>query len=130
MNVGTDIALNDFDISLIYGDFAVVSGQDAFLQQIVHRLQIPKSSYFYDKEFGSRLYEFLHANVDGYVLIDYKMAIREALENDPVVKNDSVEVEVSFENGELKAKVRFETLDDTPYNLVVSAGKELKIWEE
>ncbi len=130
MNFGSDIALQGFDIALIYGDFALVKDRDCFLQQLIHHFNTPKGAYFYAPEWGSRLNEFLHASVDGHTMIDFEVAIREVLEAEPLIINDSIEIKVEHENETLKAKVFFETIEDTLYNLVITAGKELKIWEE
>ena len=130
MSFGTDIALQNFAVMLAYGDFELVKEEDCFLQQLRHVLETPKGAYFYDPEFGSRLYQFLHTNMDNYVLIDYEIAIREVLETQPLILQDSIEIKVSYENESLKASVYFETIDDSPYNLVIETGKEISIWEE
>ena len=130
MSFGTDIALQNFDIVLTYGDFELVKDENCFFQHLKHALEIPKGSYYYDPDFGSRIYQFLHANVDNYTLIDFEIAIREVLEIQPLILQDSIEIKVSYENESLKASVYFETIDDSPYNLVIETGKEISIWEE
>ncbi|MEM4711171.1 MAG: hypothetical protein QXL18_04440 [Candidatus Woesearchaeota archaeon] len=130
MNFGSDIKLDNWDLSITYGDFEIVRNKDCFLQQLIYHFNTPKGSYFYAPEWGSRLYQFLHANINGHTLIDYEISIKEVLEAEPLVINDSIEIKVEYENETLKAKVYFETVDDTQYNLIITAGKELKIWEE
>jgi len=130
VNFGTDIALQNFDIVLTYGDFELVKDENCFFQQLKHALETPKGAYFYDPDFGSRIYQFLHASMDNYTLIDFEIAIREVLETQPLILQDSIEIKVSYENESLKASVYFETIDDSPYNLVIETGKEISIWEE
>lgn len=127
MNSGTDIRLDNWDVALTpWGDLLTVSNEECFLQQLKHRLETPLGSYFYAPSFGSRLFEFIHAQATPETLLAYEIAIREALEMDPLIVNDSIEMSTFFDKDCLVAKLHFTTIHDSRYNLVVT-GKEISL---
>ncbi len=129
--LGTDIALNGTDLSLTYGDFALVSCKECVLQRIILLLYTEKGALFYDESFGSNLFYFVQDERNELILKNYKFEIEEILKKEPLVNNESIQVDVIYDKEEIRANVSFNILDyDTQYNLVITAGKEIKIWEE
>ncbi|NPV38292.1 MAG: hypothetical protein HPY78_03340 [Brevinematales bacterium] len=131
MNSGTDVRLDNWDVIIApWGDLLTVSGDECFLQGLKHRLETPLGSYFYAPSFGSRLWEFLHTPATPQTLLAYEIALRDALEMDPLIILDSLEIETSFEKDTLVARVKFSTVEDSLYNLVVKTGKEISLMED
>ncbi len=129
--LGSDILLKDGEIILNFGDFEIVKEQDNLVASVINRLQTPLGSVFFDEEYGSRIHEFIQVGINENLLINFETEIRDTIENEDRVDEDSIEVDVEYIDNVLQAKISFTPLEeDTLLNLVLTIDKEVHIWEE
>lgn len=130
MIYGTDIKIVDGELQINTEDFDLVSGVETGVQDVIQRLSTPKGSLFYAKEYGSRLHEFIQASKDNFTIKEFVVEIKTVLKEDPRVDNESITVTIGDATDGFYASVTFRFLDDdNSHNLVVSADKDLNIWE-
>ncbi|SFB88630.1 Protein of unknown function [Brevinema andersonii] len=127
----TDIALTtEGEISLEYDNIGLVSGTECILQDIKTRLMTDKRALFYDPSFGSGLLRYIHASADEGTLLELKAVIKEALEQEPRVKEGSVRVKTFLnKEGVLSASITLTLVDDNSLNLILSLDKEITLYE-
>lgn len=128
---GIDIALdNNGEIKLNNNDFALVSGINNILQSIRLRFITPRGSLFYDDNYGSELYKYIHCQNNYVIYKKIKKEIENTLKDEPLVDNESISIILNYNNKQgYIADIEFKLLNyDTKYNLVIQINKEIKIW--
>jgi len=131
MEYGTDLLLtkNSLDVRDVAatagGDLALVKGGDCVIQDIITRLECRLGTLFYDVDFGSKLYEFIHAPVTELLLKELETEVETRVELDPRVEYGTVKAEAATGAAPEEAVVRvsFELIgEDIERNLVVTVG--------
>lgn len=128
----TDIALDaEGEIILEYADVALVEGKDCLLQDIKTRLMTDIGALFYDTSFGSGILRYIRAPADELTMLELKAAVKDALETDPRIDNNSVAVKVSADKeGILTAAISFVIAESGgAVNLVLSLDGKITLYE-
>lgn len=85
-SLGTDFALGSRGLEVgTAGSLVTVSGFANLAAALLRRWNTPLGSHDLHPEYGSRLHEFLQADVDADALVAMAMAVEEAAELDPRV---------------------------------------------
>lgn len=132
VNLGTDIALDaEGEIVLEYADLALVKGRDCLLQDIKTRLMTDIGALFYDTAFGSGVLRYIQAPADELTLLELKAAVKDALETEPRIDNNSVAIKVSADKkGVLSAQISFMIAENSSaVNLVLSLDGKITLYE-
>lgn len=128
----TDIALDaEGEIVLEYADMTLVEGKDCLLQDIKTRLMTDIGALFYDTAFGSGVLRYIQAPADELTLLELKAAVKDALETEPRIDNNSVAVKVSADKeGILSAQISFMIAENGgAVNLVLSLDGKITLYE-
>lgn len=98
MNGYTDMKLND-DWQLTQatnGDAPLVSGLDAFLQDVRLEAITQEGELFYDNNYGWSLLDFLHGSDDEVTKLEIQERVKRKLANRDEIDVESIHVEVEF----------------------------------
>lgn len=127
----TDIALDtEGEIVLEYADMALIEGKDCLLQDMRTRLMTDIGALFYDTAFGSGVLRYIRAPADELTMLELKAAVKDALETEPRIDNNSVAVKVSADKeGILSAQISFMIAENGgAVNLVLSLDGKITLY--
>ena len=140
MEYGTDLLLtkNALEVrdlaATAGGDIALVTGGDCVVQDLITRLECRLGTLFYDVDFGSKLYEFLHVPVTKLLLKELETEVETRVELNPRVEYGTIKSAAVFGTTpeEAVVAVSFELIgEDSPRNLVVTiGGSTVKVEED
>lgn len=128
----TDIALDaEGEIVWEYADLALVEGKDCLLQDIKTRLMTDIGALFYDTAFGSGVLRYIQAPADELTLLELKAAVKDALETETRIDNNSIAVKVSADKkGVLTVLISFVIAENgNNVNLVLSLDGKITLYE-
>ena len=124
---GQDIALDDSGQARVAanGELLLTNGVDTGLQDIRRRLFTRLGSLFYDREFGSLLYDWILEDSTAGSRAAFESEVILRVEEDPRVETGSVRCTVTaWDARSITALVRWRFLEeDTPLNLVLQVNK-------
>lgn len=123
---GADIAYVNNELQLVTnGDVMLVHDEDTVIQDIFLRLSTPYGSLFYDKSFGSYLYQFIKEEDLQAVRFALCDEVARRIEDDPRVALGSAHAFIaSYTDSSLTLKLSFSLrTTDTYYNLILSLDK-------
>lgn len=114
-----------------YAGIALVEGTGCLLQDIKTRLMTDTGTLFYDPSFGSGVLRYIQAPGDELTLLELKAAVKDALETEPLIDNNSVAVNVSADKkGILSAQISFMIAEDgSSVNLALSLDGTINLYE-
>ena len=127
---GSDIALDEHNQAIVAanGELVLTESVDTGVQDIKLRLFTYLGSLFYDKRYGSRVFDFVYGDNTPENRAAFLAEVEMCVEADPRVVPHTVKASVlKWDERQLIASVRWNFIDvDQPYNLVMQANKETK----
>lgn len=124
LRYGTDVLALDDLSATAGGDAALVIGVDCLLQDLLHRWQTPRGSYEPHPEYGSDVFQWLHAAMDAHALLGIAVDLEEAAEEDPRVDEARVRAEL---DGDDQVRITAEITPigiENPLNLVLNLATD------
>lgn len=127
---GQDIALDDAGQARVAasGELILTEDVETGVQDIRLRLFTRQGSLFYDREFGSRIYDWILEESTAQTRAAFVCEVVRCIEGDPRVVIGSVSCSVAkWDERELYAVAAWRFVDvDHPLNLVLQANKAVK----
>lgn len=124
---GSDIALDAKSQAVVAanGELALTEGVDTGVQDIKLRLFTYLGTLFYDKSYGSRIFDYVYDENTEENRAAFLADVEMCVESDPRVAPYSVKASVvSWDEKQFSAAVRWNFIDvDQPRNLVMQANK-------
>lgn len=128
---GQDILLDEnMQASLAATGEAIVSdGIQTALQDIKLRLFTPLGSLFYDKEFGSRIIEFVKDENTMSNRLSLIAEIKSCINMEPRVAPGKIQCKIaSWDYAGVVCEASFELIDEThPFNLIIEINSDMEI---
>ncbi len=119
--MAVDLKWDDDLITDQNGDVLLVSGRNAFIQRKKIWFETVKGSLFYDKMFGSRLYQFIQIERTDLNELALKQVLLNELVSDPEIIPETIHIEiVSWQKKELKVMATFNCEDTRPIRLDIN----------
>ena len=127
---GSDIALDESNQAIVAANGELVLTIDVAtgVQDIKLRLFTYFGTLFYDKSYGSRVFDFVYGENTAENRAAFLAEVERCVEADPRVVPYSVKASIlKWNESQLIASVRWTFIDaDQPNNLVLQASKEIK----
>lgn len=124
---GSDIALGESNQAIVAanGELALTQGVDTGVQDIKLRLFTYFGTLFYDKDYGSRIFDYVYGENTEENRAAFLADVEMCVEADPRVVPHSVKASVlKWNESQFIAAVRWTFVDiDQPNNLVMQANK-------
>lgn len=105
------------------GDALLLGGRRCLVQDLFHALQTPRGSYEPHPEYGTDLYQWLHAEVTDATLRGFQADVEDTVEDDPRVQDARAEARFDAASETIVASVEVVPLSGAdPFNLVIGFG--------
>ncbi|MGL4367643.1 MAG: hypothetical protein ACRCTQ_05140 [Brevinemataceae bacterium] len=113
-----DIKLSQFgEIDLdSNSDFALISGEELILQNVKMRLITPLQGLFYDKTFGSGVFDLIQSIWNKSSISALEESVVVGLKSDPDIESNSISVDICLKGEEVIVDVNFKILSFDKYS--------------
>lgn len=127
---GSDIALDEHNQAIVAanGEVVLTEGVDTGIQDIKLRVLTYLGTLFYDTEYGSFIFDFIHDENTQENRAAFIAELETCIESDPRVKPYTVKASIlKWDEKTLQCSVLWNFIDqDQPLNLVMQLNKETK----
>ncbi|CAK7044795.1 MAG: hypothetical protein DELT_02983 [Desulfovibrio sp.] len=127
---GSDIALDEDNQAIVAanGELVLTEEVETGVQDIKLRLFTYLGTLFYDKGYGSRVFDYVYGDNTQETRAAFIAEVEMCVETDPRVIPHTVKASIlKWNESQLIASVRWNFIDvDQPFNLVMQANKETK----
>lgn len=128
---GQDVLLDDTMQGAIAanGEVVVSTGTQTVLQDIKLRLFTPLGGLFYDKNFGSRIIEFVKDENTSFTRQALAVEVKKRIALDPRVVKGSVSAKIlSWDDKGVKIDTRFKLIGETNvFNFIIQVDSNLEM---
>ena len=117
--LGTDIKLTeDYDIEIVNGDIALVSGIDCLKQDLLHALTTATGRWGLNIKTGSGLIRFVNGGSDPFFIAELRREIKGVFDNESRVKKDSLIQKIYRRSDKIEIEMEFTPIDrSTPESM-------------